>query len=175
MVMSNNHLREKIKKINLSEITYPDKERQVRCMNEEIANGKYDAADFRASNILQSLNNLSGITPLSLKKKLIKIHLNQVTYPDKERQIRCMNEEIANGKYDAAEQRANNIIQSLDNLTYDPMFDDEGENIYLLASEVNVQLSIIVNSVGKDGAEDVIYKAAGCIQSLVQAACAKNE
>ncbi|KMK87262.1 hypothetical protein KCQ_05616 [Pectobacterium atrosepticum ICMP 1526] len=60
------------------------------------------------------------------------------------------------------------VISFPEGLNYD---DDEGDNIYLLAGEVNNQLSIIVNSIGKDDAEDVIYKAAGCIQSLVQTAC----
>lgn len=89
-IFTTKSLREKITQINLNPITYPDRERQIRCMNEEIENGKYDAAELRATNILQSLNNLAGITPLSLQEKIIKIHLNKTTYPDKERQIIVM-------------------------------------------------------------------------------------
>lgn len=49
--------------------------------------------------------------------------------------------------------------------------DDDNEDAFALARDVSDQLSIIVNAFDKDNAQEIIFAAAGEIQSLVQNDC----
>jgi len=106
----------KMAQVQDERVEYPDRDRDVRTMNEYAAEGKYDMVVYKADNILEQQRSLSGGMPADVAAKVAQVEAERVDYPDRARDVRSMHEYAAEGKFDMVVYKADNILEQQRNL-----------------------------------------------------------
>ncbi len=111
------YLQSLINQLTVEVISYPDRENNMRRLNEYISNGDMHKAEIMAKQIYErqcSVKELqvSGL-PTYLQSLINQLTVEVISYPDRENNMRRLNEYISNGDMHMAEIMANQICERL--------------------------------------------------------------
>ena len=109
-------LQAKLNQVESERMDYPDRSRDVASMQDYIAQGDFDMAVYKADAILEAQGNLKRGIPTALKARMAEVESKRVDYPDRSRDIASMQDYLANGDFDMARYKADNIIEAQNNL-----------------------------------------------------------
>ena len=101
----------KVSQVEANRVDYPDRARDLRSMYEYLAEGKFDMVVYKADNIIEQQRNLAAGVPPDVASKMAQVQDERVEYPDRDRDVRTMNEYAAEGKYDMVVYKADNILE----------------------------------------------------------------
>lgn len=113
------NLKNQISIIDAESIDYPNRKNDLDTLQRFIQNGKFDMAEFTASQIIKQQNNLRKIQsglPKTLDEKLEIIREELIAYPNRNSDLDTLQRFIQNGKLEMAEFTADQIIIQQRNL-----------------------------------------------------------
>ena len=101
-------------------VSYPSRSTDMKRLNEYLADGSYDLANWKADLIIKQQRNLQGSKkdrlPESLQQKLATIEKEKIAYPSRNTDMKLLNDYLADGSYDLANWKADLIIKQQRNL-----------------------------------------------------------
>ncbi|MBJ2132237.1 hypothetical protein [Proteus terrae] len=109
------YLQSLINQLTAEVISYPERENNVRRLNEYISNGDMHMAEIMANQIYErqcSVRQLQVSGPPAYLQSLInQLTAEVISYPERENNVRRLNEYISNGDMHMAEIMANQICE----------------------------------------------------------------
>ena len=113
-------LKQKLATIEKEMVSYPSRSTDMKRLNEYLADGSYDLANWKADLIIKQQRNLQGSKkdrlPESLQQKLATIEKEKIAYPSRNTDMKLLNDYLADGSYDLANWKADLIIKQQRNL-----------------------------------------------------------